>query len=418
MNDREKYVSKAHYSATPFYLERAEGSLLYDTEGHSYIDFASGISAANAGHSQKAVVEAVKAQAEKYMHNCFSVTMYEPYVRIAKRLHELTGLQKTLLVNSGAEAVENAIKVARHYTKKKNVISFMNSFHGRTYFTMALTGKMMPYKRGFGPFLGVTHSPYAYCYRCLFSQEPQNCNFECFLFLERLFDTTLDKEDTACLIVEPIQGEGGFVVPPKEFLHKLQKFCRESGMVFIVDEIQTGLGRTGEMFAFQHFDIQPDLLTLGKSLGGGLPLASVSGSADMMDCVQEGGLGGTFGGNPISCVAGLESLKIIEENLPNARKIGAYIGKRFSEMVQRFEIIGEVRGVGAMQAVELVRDRKTKEPAREELKKILAYCHSHGLVILSAGLFGNVIRTLPPITTSIELAEKAMDIVEEGFRNC
>ncbi|MGC9964763.1 MAG: 4-aminobutyrate--2-oxoglutarate transaminase [Syntrophobacteraceae bacterium] len=418
---RDKFVPRGPSNSTPFFAERALGAIIYDVEGREIIDFAGGIGVMNVGHSHPKVVAAIREQAEKFTHTCFQVVMYDGYVRLAEKLCRLVPgefSKMAIFANSGAEAVENAVKVARHYTKRQGVIAFANAFHGRTYLAMTLTSKVMPYKAGFGPFMSeVYRMPYAYCYRCPFGLKYPACNTCCADYLKDFFIGNVAAENTAALVVEPIQGEGGFITPPPEYLPKLLKICRDNGIVFIADEIQTGMGRTGKMFAVNHSNVEPDLVTVAKSLGAGMPLSAVVGRSEMMNSAQVGGLGGTYGGNPICCQAALAVLEVFEEEnlLQRSEKLGVKIRARFEDFKKRFELVGDVRGLGPMAGIELVRDRETKEPANTEAKALVKFCCEKGLVILSCGNYGNVIRTLMPLVITDEQLERGLAIMEEGL---
>jgi 4-aminobutyrate aminotransferase / (S)-3-amino-2-methylpropionate transaminase / 5-aminovalerate transaminase len=418
---RSSFVPQGPFNVTPFFVEKARGAVIYDVEGRELIDFAGGIGVMNVGHSHPKVVQAIKDQAEKFTHTCFHIVMYEPYLKLAERLCPLTpgSFQKmALFANSGAEAVENAVKIARHYTGRQGVIAFETGFHGRTYLAMTLTSKVKPYKFGFGPFMPeVYRIPYAYCYRCSFGLKYPSCGVACADYLKDFFISNVAAESTAALIVEPITGEGGFVTPPPEYFPKLIQICRDNGIVFVADEIQTGMGRTGKMFAMEHWGVEPDLVTVAKSLAGGMPLSAVVGRKEMMDAPQVGGLGGTYGGNPICCQAALAVLDVFEEEqlLARAESLGGKLKQRFESFQDRFEIIGEVRGKGPMLALELVKDRETREPAADQAKALVKYCYEKGLIILSCGNFGNVIRTLMPLVITDEQLERGLAIMEEGL---
>lgn len=418
---KDQYVPQGVFNTTSFFLEKSEGSFLYDIDGKKYIDFASGLGVINFGHGNPQILNAIKNQADKFLHSCFHVAMYENYILLAKELSELLpGKNKAFFVNSGAEAVENAIKVAKHYTKRKSVICFEGGFHGRTLLGMSLTSKISPYKKGFGPFAAeVYRFPYAYWYRCQCGLSYAECGKHTALKLEEGFNSYVDPEDVACIIVEPILGEGGFVVPPPEFLQTLSQIAKKYGILLILDEVQAGMGRTGKIFAFEHFGITPDIVTLAKSLGGGLPIGAVAGRTEILDSAQIGGLGGTFGGNPLSCSAALEIIKILKESniLTQARDTGNTIINRLNDMKKKFNIIGDVRGLGAMAAIELVKNQKTKEPAKNETKKVLEYCHKNGLVILKAGVYDNVIRILTPLTINNVVLNEGLDILEAGVNS-
>ena len=347
------------------------------------------------------------------------VIPYEPYVMLAKRLAEITpgDLNMTMFVNSGAEAVENAIKIARYYTKKPNILTFSNAFHGRTLLTMTLTSKVKPYKFGFEPFTpGIYRVPYAYCYRCQFNLEYPGCGFACVEYIRDLLNVEVSPESVAALIVEPVQGEGGFIVPPRDYLKQLRKLCDEFGILMIADEIQTGFGRTGKMFAVEHSSVVPDIMTLAKSIAAGIPLSAVVGKKDIMNSVHPGGIGGTYGGNPVACAAALEVIEIVKESIPNAIKVGNAIMKRCQEFYDKYEFIGDVRGLGLMIALEFVKNRGTKEPDKDICSEIIQNCAKKGLLLLKAGIYDNVIRFLPPITIEEEVADKAMDILEETLK--
>ncbi|MHC1726900.1 MAG: 4-aminobutyrate--2-oxoglutarate transaminase [Syntrophobacteraceae bacterium] len=418
---RDSVVPQGPFNVTPFFAAGARGAAVYDIEGRELIDFAGGIGVMNVGHSHPKVVKAIKDQAEKFTHTCFHIIMYEAYIKLAEKLCALAPgefSKMAVFANSGAESVENAIKVARHYTKRQGVIAFANAFHGRTYLAMTLTSKVMPYKFGFGPFMSdVYRMPYAYCYRCPIGLKYPACDTACADLLKDFFIGNVAAENTAALLVEPVQGEGGFVTPPPEYFPKLIKICRENGIVFIADEIQTGMGRTGKMLAVNHWDVEPDIVLLAKSLAAGMPLSAVVGRSEIMNSPQVGGLGGTYGGNPVCCRAALAVLEIFEqENLiRKSEALGRKIRTRFDELQKRFEIIGDVRGLGPMLALELVKDRVTKEPAAAEAKALVKYCYERGLVILSCGNFSNVIRTLMPLVITDEQLEKGLAIMEEGL---
>ena len=421
MKLREKYVPKAVYNVTPIFVAESERALIKDVDGNEYIDFATGISCLNVGHRNPEVMKAIQEQTEKYLHLCFHITPYEPYVKLAEKFTKLAPgsfNKKVVLVNSGAEAVENAVKVARRYTGKPTVVTFEYAFHGRTRLAMSLTGSVYPYKYGFGPLdLAVHRTPYAYCYRCSFGLEYPACNMRCVEYIRDTFAVHLSPEDVAAIIVEPIQGEGGFIVPPKEFLPGLRKICDENSILLIADEVQSGMGRTGKMFAVEQFKVIPEMIAMAKSLGGGLPIAATIGREEIMDSVQVGGLGGTFGGNPLSCVAALKTVDLVQRLLKNAEKLGEKLIRRIREMQKKYEVIGDVRGVGLMAALELVTDRKTKKPAKEERNQLLNECYKNGLIIIGAGAYKNVIRFLPPINISEELLNKGLDKIENAMKN-
>src|SRR5450432_662665 len=415
---REAAVPRGVSQATPVYVARAQDAWLEDVDGNRYLDFAGGIDCLNVGQRNPAVTSAIEAQLQNFLHTCVQVTPYESYIRLAERMNKITPgdfPKKTFFLNSGAEAVENAIKIARAHTGRSGVIAFEDAFHGRTMMALALTSKTHPYKAGFAPFPGeVYRIPYAYCYRCSYSLQYPSCDVFCARHLEDTFRRVVASEDVAAVIVEPVLGEGGFVTPPPEFLRILMEICHKHGVVFIADEVQSGFGRTGKMFACEHYGIEPDILITAKSLGGGLPLAGVTGRSEVMDAPGVGGLGGTFAGNPLSCAAANAVLDVFERGDLLSRTVA--IGERFHERAQgwknRFELIGEVRGLGAMRAIELVKSRATREPAPDETKCISQFCYEHGLITITAGTYGNVIRLLVPLVITDEQMDEGLDVLE------
>jgi 4-aminobutyrate aminotransferase / (S)-3-amino-2-methylpropionate transaminase / 5-aminovalerate transaminase len=415
---RDAAIPRGLSHATPVYVARAEGAILEDVDGNRFIDFAGGIGCLNIGHRSPGVVKAIHEQADRFLHTCIQVTPYESYVRLAERLNALTPgkfPKKTLFVNSGAEAVENAVKIARAYTKRPGIIAFEDAFHGRTMMTLSLTSKTHPYKAGFQPFPGeVYRIPYAYCYRCSYSLKYPSCELYCARHLEDTFKRVVAQEGVAAVIAEPVLGEGGFVVPPLEYFQTLLEVCRKHNVLFIADEVQSGFGRTGALFASERYGIEPDIIVTAKSLGGGLPLAAVTGRAEIMDAPGPGGLGGTFAGNPVSCEAALAVLDLFEKQDLNGRanELGERFQKHARKWQKRWGKIGEVRGLGAMQALELVRSPETREPAAEETKKVTQYCYEHGVISISAGSYGNVIRLLMPLVITDEQMDEAMDVLE------
>jgi 4-aminobutyrate aminotransferase/(S)-3-amino-2-methylpropionate transaminase len=418
---RQQYVPRGVATTVPTLVAQAEGARLWDVDGNEFIDFAAGIGVVNVGHRPPPVVEAVRAQVDRLLHTCAHVAMYEPYLRLAERLAAATPggwAKKVLLVNSGAEAVENAVKIARAATGRRAVVCFEYAFHGRTLLALSLTSKIKPYKFGFGPFAPeVYRAPYSYPYRCPRGGDPADCPICTGRALEAFLKTHVDPEEVAAVIVEPVAGEGGFIVPRPEFLPTVAEICRRHGILLIADEIQTGFGRTGRLFAVEHAGIAPDLLVLSKSLAAGLPLAAVVGRAEVMDVPGVGGLGGTFGGNPVSCAAALATLDLVTDPafLERAGRLGATVRTRLGQMAERYPLVGEARGLGAMAALELVRDRATKEPATEETATVLRGCHERGLFILKAGVYDNVVRLLPPLTISDEELEIGLQILEEAL---
>ena len=347
---RAKAVPRGLSHGTPIYVAKAEDAWLEDVDGNRYLDFAGGIGCVNVGHRRDEVVEAVRAQLDQFLHTCVQVTPYESYVRLAERMNEVTpgkGPKKTIFVNSGAEAVENAVKIARAYTKRPGIIAFEDAFHGRTMMTLALTSKTHPYKAGFAPFPSeVYRVPYAYCYRCSYSKEYPSCDLYCARHLEDTFKRVVANEEVAAVIAEPVLGEGGFIAPPPDYFKVLIELCHKYGILFIADEVQSGFGRTGTLFACERYGVEPDLMVTAKSMGGGLPLAAVTGRAEIMDAPGPGGLGGTFAGNPLSCAAALAVLDLFErENLlAKANELGDHFQKRAREWQRRWPLIGDVRG--------------------------------------------------------------------------
>ena len=421
MKRRNAAVVRAAYHATPVFVAKAEGAIIEDVDGNRLIDFAGGIGCLNTGHRAPAVIEALRRQLDRFLHTSFNVLPYESYIAVCERLNSLVpvkGVKKTLLVNSGAEAVENAIKIARFYTKRPAVISFEDAFHGRTYMAMATTSKTHPYKAGFEPFPSdIYRIPYAYCYRCSYSMKYPSCEVYCARHIEDTFKRVVAAESVAAVIVEPILGEGGFVTPPAEFYPILNAICRKHGILLIADEVQTGFARTGAMFACERMGFDPDLVTMAKSLSGGLPLGAVTGRAEIMDAPGVGQLGGTFSGNPAACEAALAVLDIIEkENLcARANLLGERFRKRAAKWQAQWELIGDVRGLGAMQAMELVRSKTTREPASDETAQIAQYCYEHGVVLITAGSYSNVIRLLMPLVITEGQMDEAMDVLEAAL---
>ena len=419
--ERLKHVPQGPFNTHPIFIQKAKGAVITDVEGKEYIDFTGGIGVDNVGHCDEAVVEAIQDQVKNYIHPCFHVVMYESYIELAKKLNELTPgnfPKKTMFANSGAEAVENAVKIARHATGRPATIAFEDAFHGRTLLALSLTSKNKPYKFGFAPYAPeIYRMPYAYCYRCAFGLEYPSCEIRCAYFLRDFFHTYVSAEQVAGLIVEPVLGEGGFVVPPKEYFKVLSKICKDNGILFIADEVQTGFGRTAKMFAMEHYDVEPDITVTAKSMAGGLPLSGITGRAEIMDHPQMGGLGGTFGGNPVACRAALAVLEQFEKKslLARAGEIGKKTIERFLAFQKDFPVVGDVRGLGAMVAMELVVDRKTKEPATAFTKQLVARCREKGLLLISAGTHSNIIRTLTPLVITDEQIERGLSIIEEAL---
>jgi len=411
---RERYVA-AGVSTPPLVVARAEGARIEDVDGRTYIDFAGGLGCQNTGHGLPAVVAAIHEQADRYLHQCFMVGMYEPYVEVCRRLAELSPCrgeeQKSILLNSGAEAVENAVKIARAATGRPAVVVFDRAFHGRTLLTMTMTSKVVPYKRGFGPFAPeVYRTPAPYPYRGITTDDAMH-------ELETLFKADVDPQAVACVVLEPVQGEGGFVDMPLDFPPRLKELCAKHGILYVDDEVQSGVGRTGPVWAIEHYGVEPDFLVSGKSLGGGLPLAGVTGPAEIMDAVAAGGLGGTFGGNPLSCAAALAVLDEVgsESFRRRAEELGQRIRAGLEAIASLVDAVGEVRGLGPMLAIELVEDRETKTPAAALTSATTAAARERGLILLSCGLYGNVIRILVPLVVSDENLDRGLDLLEEAL---
>jgi 4-aminobutyrate aminotransferase/(S)-3-amino-2-methylpropionate transaminase len=421
MKRREAAVPRGIAHGTPIFAARAEGAVLEDVDGNRFLDFAGGIGCLNAGHRSPRVVAAIREQVDAFLHTCFSVAPYEKYIAVAEKLNSITPgtfAKKTILVNSGAEAVENAIKIARFYTRRPAIICFEDAFHGRTMLTMSLTSKTHPYKAGFEPFAAdVYRIPYAYCYRCSYSLKYPSCDVFCAQHLEDTFKRVVAAEAVAAVIAEPVLGEGGFVTPPAEFFGVVQNICRKHEILFIADEIQTGFGRTGAMFAVERYGVTPDILISAKSIAGGLPLAAVTGRAEIMDAPGIGGLGGTFGGNPVACAAALAAIETIERENLSARaiKLGEKFEARARDWKSRFPLVGDARGLGAMRAIELVRSAETREPAKRETEQVIRHCYQHGLIVLSAGTYGNVVRLLVPLVVTDEQYDEGLDILEAAI---
>ena len=417
MARREAAIPRGPANATPVFAARADGAMIEDVDGNRYLDFAGGIGCLNVGHGAPRVTAAIREQLEKHLHLCFAVTPYEGYVAVAEKLNALAPgnfPKKSILLNSGAEAIENSIKIARAYTKRPAVICFEDAFHGRTLLTMSLTSKTHPYKAGFQPFASdIYRIPYAYPYR----HAPGTTSEEFAHYLEDAFKRSVAPESVAAVIAEPVLGEGGFVVPPRDYFKLLQNICRKHGILFIADEVQSGFGRTGKWFACEHFGIEPDLIVTAKSLGGGMPIAAVTGRAEIMDAPGPGSLGGTYCGHPLSCAAALAAIETIEKDglLARSTLIGERFEKRANSWQKRWPLIGDVRGLGGMCAMELVRNCESREPADTETKEIAKYCYEHGLILVTAGTFNNVIRILVPLAVTDEQFDEGLDVMEAAL---
>ncbi|MEM2838516.1 MAG: aspartate aminotransferase family protein [Thermoplasmata archaeon] len=417
---KSKFVTTGMSTKLPTNLLKGEGPYLFDTDGNIFIDFSAGIGVHNFGHRPPAVVNALKRQADKLWHICYMVSLYDPYTDLAQAMWEISPkrqLTKSIFLNSGSEANENALKIARAYTKKTWIASFKTSFHGRTILDISLTAKEKPYRDGFGPLLpNVLHLDYAYCYRCHLGLEYPSCNLACVDKIKETFESPQYNGQICALFAEPVQGEGGFMVPPPGYFQKLYKVCKDNGVVFIDDEVQSGMDRTGKIWAIEHWDTVPDILVSGKGLAAGMPLAGVTGREEIMSSPYPGQLGGTYGGNPLACAAALECIKLAKKNLPKVKDVEKVLKKRLNAWKQEFEVVGDVRGIGAMYAFELVKDKSSKEPNPDLASKIQKYCFEHGLYILTAGTVNQVIRFLPPVTTPLPVLEKGIDIVEAALR--
>ncbi len=418
---RNAVIAKGNVSGTDRYIASAKGAILTDVEGNEYIDFGGGIAVMNVGHSHPKVVQAIQDQAAKFTHTCFMVTPYEGPVLLAEKLCAAVPgdfPKAAMFANSGAEAVENAVKIARYYTKKSAIIAFENGFHGRTLMCMTLTSKVKPYKYGLGPFAPeVYRMPFANCYRCPYNLQYPGCGVACADRLQDFFINYVPAEQTAAIIFEPVQGEGGFVAPPPEYFKKLESICRANNILLIADEVQSGIGRTGTMFAMEQYGVAADITTVAKSLGAGMPISAVVGRKEIMDSVHASGIGGTYNGNPLACAAALAVFDIFaEENLlEKGKKLGNRLREALVAMQKDNVIIGDVRGLGPMIAMELVKDRTTKEPAAAETKALVKFCFDRGLIILACGAYGNIIRFLMPLVISDEQLEQGLAIVREGF---
>ena len=422
LDRRQAAVPRGVFFTTPLFVESASGAIIRDVDGNSLIDLGAGLAVLNTGNAAPAVVEAIREQLDHFTHTCMHVTMGEPYIELAERLNALVPgdvERKTMFVNSGAEAVENAVKISRYFTKRPAVVVFDHAFHGRTLLAMTMTAKVMPYKQGFVSSAPDVHRlPFAYPYRCpTGGSTPEQCSESCAAYAMTEMDKHIGPENIACIVVEPVQGEGGFVVPAPGFLPRLAEYCHDHGILFVADEVQTGFGRTARWFGIEHEGVVPDLVTTAKSLAGGLPLGGVTGRADVMESVHVGGIGGTFGGNPLACAAALAVLETIERDglLERAARIGQLMTARLQDMAERSDLIGEVRGRGAMVAMELVEDRGAKVPAKAATGRLVEECYKQGVVILKAGTYDNVIRFLPPLTIDENLLAEGLDVVEKAL---
>jgi 4-aminobutyrate aminotransferase / (S)-3-amino-2-methylpropionate transaminase / 5-aminovalerate transaminase len=416
---REAAVPRAVFNTVPIFADGGSGARLTDVDGNEFIDLAGGLGVLNVGRGNERVIDAVREQMDRFLHECFHVSMYPGYVELAEALNRVTPGshdKKTMLANSGAEAVENAVKIARYATGRTTVVCFSNGFSGRTLMGMTLTAKEMPYKRGFGPFApDVIRVPFPYSYRPPFGTS-ETVGRACAEHLADVIDSEIGSDRVACVLIEPVQGEGGFVVTPPDFMTALRSICDERGILLIADEIQSGMGRTARMFAMEHYDVVPDMVTTAKSLGAGFPISGVTGPAEVMEAPHVGGLGGTYGGNPVACAAALAVIAELEETdlLERAEKQGRMIRDRLDPLAESHALVGEVRGLGPMIGIELVQDKHTKEPAKLAAAAVIKRCHENGVLILKAGTYDNVVRLLAPLTIDEDDLDRGLDVLVEA----
>ncbi|UCB44806.1 MAG: aspartate aminotransferase family protein [Spirochaetota bacterium] len=419
---RNKYVPKAVFQVAPVFIDRGKGAIIEDVDGNEYIDFVGGICVLNAGQSNEFVISAIKEQLDKHLHADHNVTMYEVYMRLAEKLTKITpgNYQKQVLFsNSGAEGIENAVKIARRYTGRHGLICFEGAFHGRTAMTMGLTSQVRNYKYGFGPFdPGIYRFPFAYAYRAPFGLSADEYGEYCVAKIEESFKSYIASDEVAAIILEPIPGEGGYMVPPKNFIQGLRRICDKNGILLIDDEIQVGMGRTGKMWSIENYNVTPDIMVIAKSLGGGIPIAATVAKKEYMDAVPLSGLGGTFNGNPVSCAAALKVLEYYEKEnlLQKAAKFGKMAMDRLEKMKGKYPVIGDVRGIGCAIGLEVVKDHKTKEPDAQMTSIILKECHEHGLIIMSCGAYHNIIRFMFPLVIKEDELRMGFDILENALK--
>lgn len=418
---RAEAVPKAVFNTAPIFVASGDGAGVTDVDGNRFIDLAGGLGVLNVGRANERVQKAIHQQADHFLHECFHVAMYEGYVELAEALNRLAPgdhAKMTMFANSGAEAAENAVKISRYATERDAVVAFSNGFSGRTLLGMTLTAKEMPYRHGFGPFAPEVYKvPFAYCYRCPFGLTHPSCGMACAEYAADVIDSQIGASNVACMIVEPVQGEGGFVVAPDDYLPALRAICSDRDIIMVDDEVQSGMGRTGKLFAIEHFGVTPDILTTAKSLAAGLPLSGITGRSEIMDRPHVGGLGGTFGGNPVACAAALAVLEELTATdlLGRAERQGELLRERLDPLADRVGIVGEVRGLGPMVALELVADKKTKEPAKAETGAIVKRCIEHGVLILKAGTYDNVVRLLAPLVISDDDLHEGLDVLVEAL---
>ena len=417
---RDAAVPRAVFNTVPIFAAGGSGARVTDVDGNEFIDLAGGLGVLNVGRGNERVTAAVQEQVERFLHECFHVSMYPGYVELAEALNRITPgdhVKKTMLANSGAEAVENAVKIARYATGREAVICFSNGFSGRTLMGMTLTAKEMPYKRGFGPYApGVYRVPFPYEYRPPFGTAETVAD-ACADHLADLIDSEIGSDRVACIVIEPVQGEGGFVVTPKAFMPALRSICDERGILLVADEIQSGMGRTARVFAMEHYDTVPDIVTTAKSLGAGFPISGVTGPAEVMEAPHVGGLGGTYGGNPIACAAALAVIAELEETdlLERAERQGRLIRDQLDPIAESNPLVGEVRGLGPMIGLELVSDKATKEPAKLATAAVVKRCHENGVLILKCGTYDNVVRLLAPLSIAEDDLGKGLDVLVEAL---
>jgi 4-aminobutyrate aminotransferase/(S)-3-amino-2-methylpropionate transaminase len=418
---REAAIPAAVFNTAPIFVASGRGASVTDVDGNRFIDLAGGLAVLNVGRGAPRVLQAIHDQVDRFIHECFHVSMYEGYVELAETLNRIVPgdvPKKTMLANSGVEAVENAVKIARYATSRSKVICFSNAFHGRTLMGMTLTAKEMPYKHGFGPFAPeVYRLPFPYEYRPPMGLDFPSVGEACAAYAADVIDHELGSDQVACVVVEVVQGEGGFVVAPRNFMHALRSICHEREILLIVDEVQTGMGRTGKMFGIEHYDVVPDVVTTAKSLGGGLPISAVTGRAEVMDALHVGGLGGTYGGNPVACAAALAVIAELEETdlLARANHQGELIRRRLDPLGDALEIVGEVRGLGPMVGLELVTDERTKEPAKLHAGAIVTRCYENGVLVLKCGTYDNVVRLLAPLVISDDELNEGLDVLTDAL---
>lgn len=418
---RDEAVPRAVFNTAPIFVDAGEAAAVIDVDGNRFVDFAGGLGVLNVGRANERVTRAVHDQVDRFLHECFHVAMYDGYVELAEALNRIAPTpqpNKTMLANSGAEAIENAVKIARYATEREAVVAFSNAFHGRTLMAMTLTAKEMPYKRGFGPYAPeVFRVPFAYCYRCPFGLEHPSCGIACAEHAADVIDSEIGSSNVACVVIEPVQGEGGFVVAPDDFLPALRAVCSERDILLVDDEIQSGMGRTGELFAIEHYGVTPDIVTTAKSLGAGLPISAVTGPSEVMDAPHVGGLGGTYGGNPVACAAALAVIAELTETdlLERGERQGRIIRGRLDSLSDSLGLVGEVRGLGPMVGLELVVDEQTKEPAKLQAAAVVKRCHDNGVLILKTGTYDNVIRLLAPLVISDDDLHHGLDVLIEAL---